>query len=204
MVAIIGVLELQGGFDLHHEILDKLGLPSSSVKSKNDLDLVDGLIIPGGESTTMSLLINENDLFIPLKKFGENKPVLGTCAGLILMSKSCNDTKINPLGFLDIDVSRNAYGSQIYSKEEIVDYNFGDGNPIKILTTLIRAPKIIKYSKDSIILGKLKSDPVAILSNHFLGLTFHPELNGIKIFHEVLFDIKSKYFYKNIINNYET
>jgi len=152
----------------------------------------------------MSLLINDNDLFIPLKKFGENKPVLGTCAGLILMSKSCNDTKINPLGFLDIDVSRNAYGSQVYSKEEIVDYNFGDGNPIKISTTLIRAPKIIKYSKDSIILGKLKFDPVAILSNHFLGLTFHPELNGIKIFHEVLFDTKSKYFYKNIINNYET
>ncbi len=152
----------------------------------------------------MSLLINDNDLFIPLKKFGKKKPVMGTCAGLILMSKNCNDTKINSFGFLDIDILRNAYGSQINSKEEMVNYNFGDGNYLEISTTLIRAPKIIRYSKDSIVLGKLKSDTVAILSGHFLGLTFHPELNGIKIFHEVLFDIKSKYFYKNIIENYET
>lgn len=162
------------------------------------------MIIPGGESTTISLLINENDLFDPIKEFGESKPVMGTCAGLILMSKNCADLKIAPFGFLDIDILRNAYGSQINSKEYNVDYNFGDGKLMNISTTLIRAPKIIKYSKESIVLGKIKSNPIAILSGHFLGLTFHPELNGIKIFHEVLFDTKSKYFYKNIINNYET
>jgi 5'-phosphate synthase pdxT subunit len=180
-------------------ILQKLGLPSKSVKNKSDLDVIDGLIIPGGESTTMSLLIKDNDLFLPIKNFGKAKPVMGTCAGLILMSKYCNDEKVNPFGFLNLHISRNAYGRQISSKKEKVNFNFGEKKPLKITTTLIRAPKIIKYDKKSIVLGKLNSDPVAILSNHFLGLTFHPELNGIKIFHEVLFDIKSKYFYKNII-----
>ena len=152
----------------------------------------------------MSLLINENRLFYPLKDFGKSYPIMGTCAGLILMSKMCDETKIKPLDLLDVRVERNAYGRQIHSQKKNVNFNFGDNKIIKISTTLIRAPKITRIGKNSIVLGSLDSHPIAILSGHFLGLTFHPELDGIKIFHEVLFNAKSRYFYKNIIKNYET
>ena len=193
---------MQGGFALHHKILDQLGIESVAVKNSNHLNIIDGLIIPGGESTTISLLIKSNKMFKSLVDFGKQNPVMGTCAGLILMAKACNDKRIQTLGFLDIIISRNAFGRQINSKTELIDYTFGEKNIKKITTTLIRAPKIEKINKNILILGKILENPVAILSGHFLGLTFHPELDGINLFHKILFDSNSDIFYKKINREY--
>ena len=204
MVIKVGVLELQGGFALHHKILSELGVESVSVKKSSHLESIEGLIIPGGESSTISLLIESNKLFEPIKHFSQHNPVMGTCAGLIMMSKVCNDKRIRTFGLLDVNVSRNAYGRQIYSENKLVDFLFGDIKIKKVPTTLIRAPQITKLGENLLVLGSVDSKPIAILNNHFLGLTFHPELNGIKIFHEVLFDPNSKVYYKKISKGYET
>ena len=198
MVIKIGVLELQGGFSLHHDIFHKIGIQSTAVRSNSDLNRIDGLVIPGGESTTISLLIDSNNMHDSLLEFGNSKPILGTCAGLILMAKNNNDDRVNQLGFLDIIIERNAYGRQIKSSEEMVEFNFGLDNKIELPATFIRAPRI-KYVNNNIrILGEFEGDPIAILYQNYLGLTFHPELNGIDIFHRILFDQNSKLFHKNL------
>ena len=195
---------MQGGFALHSKILSELGIESVPVKKSSHLESIEGLIIPGGESSTISLLIESNKLFDPIKHFSQHNPVMGTCAGLIMMSKRCNDKRIRTFGLLDVDVSRNAYGRQIYSENKLVDFFFGDIKIKKVPTTLIRAPQITKLGKNLLVLGSVDSKPIAILNNHFLGLTFHPELDGIKIFHEVLFNPNSKVYYKKISKGYET
>jgi len=198
LVIKIGVLELQGGFSLHHDIFHKIGIQSTAVRSNSDLNGIDGLVIPGGESTTISLLIDSNNMHDSLLEFGNSKPILGTCAGLILMAKNNNDDRVNQLGFLDIIIERNAYGRQIKSSEEMVEFNFGLDNKIELPATFIRAPRI-KYVNNNIrILGEFEGDPIAILYQNYLGLTFHPELNGIDIFHRILFDKNSKLFHKNL------
>ena len=116
MVIKIGVLELQGGFALHHLILQKIGVQSVKVKKPLDLDGIDGLVIPGGESTTMSNLIETFELRGGLIDFSSSFPIMGTCAGTILMSnKLIDDNRINPLGLVEFSIERNAYGSQIKS-----------------------------------------------------------------------------------------
>ncbi len=201
MVIKVGVLELQGGFSLHRSILRKIGIESISVRLNSDLDKIDGLVIPGGESTTISLLIDSNNMHDPLLEFGRSNPVLGTCAGLILMANKNNDERVNQLGFLDIIVKRNAYGRQIVSSEEKIEFNFGLDNKIELPATFIRAPRITYVDGDIKILGKFKGDPIAVLYENYLGLTFHPELNGIDTFHRILFDQNSKFFHKNLINS---
>ena len=162
------------------------------------------MVIPGGESTTMSLLIDSFNLRNPLCEFGKNYPVMGTCAGLIMMSRDVPDKRVNPLGLLDVVVDRNAYGRQIESSTELVTYRFFSKKEIELTTTFIRAPKISKVGKKILILGEFKSSPVAVLSGHHLGLSFHPELHGIDIFHQILFDNSSQYYYKNFNQVYET
>lgn len=113
---MIGVLALQGNFFSHIQILNKLGYDSKLVKSSKDLDDIDGLIIPGGESTTMTKLIAREDRFVKsIKSFSKKHPILGTCAGLILMSKNSFDDKVINFGIIDIESERNAYGRQVYS-----------------------------------------------------------------------------------------
>ena len=163
-----------------------------------DLDLIDGLVIPGGESTTMSLLINSLKLWSPLNEFAKDHPVLGTCAGLIMMARDVTDKRVKPLGLLDIVVDRNAYGRQIESSTQMVTYCFNSIHKFELATTLIRAPIISEIGVNIQILGKFDGVPVAVLSEHHLGLSFHPELNEIDIFHEVLFDTSSQYFYKKL------
>ena len=146
MVIKIGVLELQGGFALHHNILSQLGIDSISVKSEHDLNLVDGLIIPGGESTTISLLVDSLGLRSSIIKFSK-KYIMGTCAGLIMMASKVSDSRVNPLGLLDISIDRNAYGEQIRSKIEKVNFNTNIDS-FALDTTFIRAPKIIELVKN--------------------------------------------------------
>ena len=144
----VGILELQGDFELHHNILRELGYTSFSVKESTDLENLDGLIIPGGESTTMSLLIDSFNLRKSILDFSKENPILGTCAGLILMARAIEDeSKVNPLGILDIEVSRNAYGRQIMSRKENLTIE-SDSKAFDMEVTLIRAPKILKINKN--------------------------------------------------------
>ena len=202
MVIKIGVLELQGNFALHHKVLSKLDIESLAVKYKKDLNKVDGLIIPGGESTTISLLIDSFKLRNHLIEFSKSNPIMGTCAGLILMAKNVPDKKVNPLGLINIDIERNAYGRQIMSRTEYINFKFNKKINFDLETTFIRAPKITKIKKGIKILAKYKNTPIAILSDHFLGLTFHPELNDISIFHQLLFDPKSEVYYQKLNQKY--
>lgn len=191
----IGVLELQGNFELHHKVLYDLGIGSKGVKCVDDFNCLDGLIIPGGESTTMSLLIDSFNLRDSILDFSEEKPVLGTCAGLILMSKNIeNDVKVKPLGILDIVVNRNAYGRQIMSEKKHIEIHLNSHASVDIKATLIRAPKITSMGKKVISMGKIDNTPVAVFDGKHIGLSFHPELDGISIFHEMLFDSSSKLF----------
>ena len=197
MVIKIGVLELQGGYELHHNLLKKIGLNSLSVKSSNDLEQSDGLIIPGGESTTLSLLMRKYNLRDSIIKFAKHNPVLGTCAGLILMSKDVDDERVEPLGLFDLSISRNAYGRQIHSSKKRIYFQYNQGKHIKLYSTFIRAPKI-KYIGGNInIVAKQENLPVAIFTKNLLGLSFHPEIDGIDIFHKMMFDESSKFYYKN-------
>ena len=183
----IGVLELQGNFESHHKILKKLGYDSVGVKNSSDLECLDGLVLPGGESTTMSLLIDSFNLRDSLLDFSRNKPILGTCAGLILMAKNIeNEPKVKPLGIFDITVDRNAYGRQIMSKKEKISMKF-DSKLIDFEVTLIRAPKIKGVGNEIQVLLELDDSPIAIYNGMHMGLSFHPELNGVTLFHDSLF-----------------
>ncbi len=183
---MIGVLALQGNYSKHIEILDKLKISSCEVRYNNQLDEINGLIIPGGESTTMTDIMSRNNFYDKIQLFSQTKPILGTCAGLIMMAKSVLDKRVRPLEILDIEVDRNAYGRQIHS--------FVNKLPIKLekdLETIsvpfIRAPQITKVGKNVEIISNYNKNPVAVKSGIHMGLSFHPELNNITIFHDFVF-----------------
>ena len=194
----IGVLELQGNYSLHHKIFSDLGISSKGIKTARDLDNIDGLVIPGGESTTISLLLDSFDLRIPIKNFAKENPIMGTCAGLIMMSKSIKgDKKVTPLGILDIIVDRNAYGRQIMSCKEPVSFRLNN-QKIEINATLIRAPKIISINDSVNVLATIDNFPAVVMEGKHLGLSFHPELDSITIFHEILFNPSCKFYWPNL------
>jgi 5'-phosphate synthase pdxT subunit len=193
----VGILELQGDFELHHNILRELGYTSFSVKESTDLENLDGLIIPGGESTTMSLLIDSFNLRKSILDFSKENPILGTCAGLILMARAIEDeSKVNPLGILDIEVSRNAYGRQIMSRKENITIE-SDSKTFDMELTLIRAPKILKINKSINVIAEIDNLPAAVFDGRHMGLSFHPELNGVTFFHEMLFSSCNTLNFKN-------
>ena len=193
----VGILELQGDFGLHHKILQELGYDSYSVKESADLESLDGLIIPGGESTTMSLLIDTFNLRKSILDFSKENPILGTCAGLILMAKVIEDeSKVNPLGILDVEVSRNSYGRQIMSRKENIAIE-SDSKIFNMEVTLIRAPKILKINKNINVIAEIDNSPAAVFDGKHMGLSFHPELNGVTFFHEMLFSSPSALNFKN-------
>ena len=194
----IGVLELQGNYSLHHKIFSDLGISSKGIKTARDLDNIDGLVIPGGESTTISLLLDSFDLRAPIKNFAKENPIMGTCAGLIMMSKSIKgDKKVTPLGILDIIVDRNAYGRQIMSCKEPVSFRLNN-QKIEINATLIRAPKIISINDSVNVLATIDNFPAVVMEGKHLGLSFHPELDSITIFHEILFNPSCKFYWPNL------
>ena len=194
----IGVLELQGNYALHHKTFSDLGISSKGDKLSKDLDNVEGLVIPGGESTTISLLLDSYNLRKPIKEFAKEYPIMGTCAGLIMMStKIENDTKVKPLEILDVVVDRNAYGRQIMSSKESISFNLNN-QTMCVDATLIRAPKIISSGNSVNIIAKIGDYPVAVIQGKHIGLSFHPELDGVTIFHEILYDSSSNFFGMNL------
>ena len=177
----IGVLSLQGDFKEHIEMLKRCNVDAVPVKLSDDLEDVDGLIIPGGESTTIGNLMQRHDLDKEIiKKHKQGMAVYGTCAGAILIAKDIVGSKQLRLNLLDISVIRNDYGRQIDSFEAELDIDkIGKFNGI-----FIRAPVIEKVNKNVKILSKFNNIPVLVRKDNILASTFHPELTNDKRVHE--------------------
>lgn len=183
----IGVLALQGAFAEHRKMLKKLGIESFEIRKKSDLsdavnnNDIDGLIIPGGESTVIGKLLYDLDLFDDIKKLIlEGLPVFGTCAGLILLAKEIENDSRTYLGVMDIKVRRNAYGRQLGSFFTESEFK-GVG---VIPMTFIRAPYISSVGKNVEILSEVNGNVVAAKENNILVTSYHPELNDNLKVHE--------------------
>jgi len=182
----VGILSLQGDYEKHGQILSQLDIEPVFVRYSKELDNLDGLVLPGGESTTISKLLIAEKMHEPLKNFGLSRPVLGTCAGLIMMATEVNDPKIKPLSLLDIIVERNGFGRQVDSFTESLTVDFGE-KVVNVPATFIRAPKIKAYGNNVSVLATYNDEPVVVKSGNIMGMSFHPELDNIDIFHKFLF-----------------
>ena len=185
----IGVLAIQGDFIEHISILQDMGIESCEVRLPEHLVEIDGLIIPGGESTTLSRLLSRYNLRDPITLVSKSgKPVWGTCAGMIMMSKEITESDPVPLGLMDIGVQRNAFGRQIDSFEQdlnIVDF---DENPYHAI--FIRAPIITRVGENVSVMATLDDGrPVAVRQNNLMATAFHPELTKDCRFHEYFLKI---------------
>jgi 5'-phosphate synthase pdxT subunit len=179
----IGVLALQGDFDAHRRRLEELGAEVVLVKKPEQLDEIDGLVIPGGESGTFLKLLGEEG-FEKLRQFVRLKPTFGTCAGAILLATEVENPKQAGLGAIDIAIRRNAYGRQIDSS--IRQGNFS-GSPLEMV--FIRAPKIERVGPSVEVLATEGSDPVAVRQGSAMAATFHPELSDDTRLHQVFVDL---------------
>jgi len=174
---LIGVLALQGGFEAHSKALEELGARTRVVRTSSDLDGLDGLVIPGGESTTMTLGIEREQLADPLRDFVRSgRPTLGTCAGLIMLDR-------DHLGLLDIGVRRNAFGRQVSSFEAELDF---EGEPLHAV--FIRAPWVEHVGDDVEVLAEVDGHPVAVRQGNVLAVAFHPELTDERRLHRWLLE----------------
>jgi pyridoxal 5'-phosphate synthase pdxT subunit len=171
------VLAIQGGFEAHLKALEELGAETHVVRVPADLEGLDGLVIPGGESTTMTLGIQREGLAEPLREFVQGgRPVLGTCAGLIMLDR-------DHLGVLDVGVRRNAFGRQLASFEAELDW---DGEPFQAV--FIRAPWVEEVGPDVDVLAEVDGHPVAVRSGNVLAVAFHPELTDDRRIHSWLLE----------------
>jgi 5'-phosphate synthase pdxT subunit len=172
----IGVLALQGDFEAHERALSRAGAEPVQVRTAEELQAVDGLVIPGGESSTMLKLLNETGLKEPVRRFGEEKPVFGTCAGAILLATEVTNPIQESLGLMDIGVERNAYGRQLDSRIVRVpaeDQRLGG----ELEAVFIRAPIIRRVGDGALVLARYNGDPVLVEQGRHLVATFHPELS---------------------------
>jgi 5'-phosphate synthase pdxT subunit len=179
----IGVLALQGDFDAHRKRLEELGANVVLVRKPDQLDEIDGLIIPGGESSTFLKLLGEAE-FEKLKEFVRVRPTFGTCAGAILLAKEIQNPSQNGLGAIDIDIRRNAYGRQIDSS---IRAGLFGGSPIEMV--FIRAPKISRVGPGVETLATEGDDIVAVRQGKTMAATFHPELSSDTRIHQAFLDL---------------
>ena len=182
----IGVLALQGAYEAHAQTLRMLGATPKLVRTPEDLAGVAGLIMPGGESTTMLKFLERNGFFEVLQDFVRSTPTFGTCAGAILLASHVEHPAQKSLGALDITVERNAYGRQIDStilKAETVL----PGGPLEMV--FIRAPRITRIGPGVETLASREGFPVLVRSGHLLAATFHPELSDDTRIHKLFLDL---------------
>jgi 5'-phosphate synthase pdxT subunit len=179
---LIGILALQGNFAMHKKVLDSLNVNSNFVKYESDLHDCDALIIPGGESTTITKLIDEHQLRDAIIAFSKEKPILGTCAGMIMLSNSPKTKNVSPLGILDFEVSRNGWGRQVYSFTQTVTLDIDE--PIEFQATFIRAPKVQTFNEDLIIHGKLNDEVIYLSDGFHMATSFHPEFGNDSRVHQ--------------------
>jgi pyridoxal 5'-phosphate synthase pdxT subunit len=175
----VGVLALQGDFEAHGRALEKAGADAVYVRHEGQLNEIDGLVLPGGESTTMLKLLKLENLMGPLGKFARDKPVLATCAGVILMAREVSNPAQESLGVLDLAVERNGYGRQIDSRivelEPTADFQERAGAG-KLEAVFIRAPIIHRIGPAGKVLVSYLDHPVLVEEGRHLAATFHPEL----------------------------
>jgi 5'-phosphate synthase pdxT subunit len=184
----VGVLALQGAVDAHRAALTRCGVASVAVRVPGDLEGLDGIILPGGESTTMSMMLERNGLSSELATAARSLPVFGTCAGLILVASEIVDGRDDQisLGLLDSVVVRNGYGRQVASTEVDLDVE-GLSTPFRAV--FIRAPRITAVGDAVEVLASLNGDPVLVRSGALLACAFHPELTGDDRLHEMFIDM---------------
>jgi 5'-phosphate synthase pdxT subunit len=174
----VGVLALQGGFAAHARVLRALGAEPREVRVPADLEGLDGLILPGGESTVMTLGIEREGLAQPLCELvAAGTPVLGTCAGMIMLDR-------NHLGVLDLVAARNAFGRQLHSFEADLEITDIPGEPVHAV--FIRAPWVAEHGSGVEVLAAVDGHPVAVRQGRVLALSFHPELTGERRLHQLL------------------
>jgi 5'-phosphate synthase pdxT subunit len=175
---LVGVLALQGDFEAHAKILQRLGAVAREVRTPAQLDGLDALIIPGGESTVMTLGIEREGLGDPLRELARSgTPVLGTCAGMIMLDRA-------HLGVLDIEARRNAFGRQLHSFEADLDVTGVTGGPVHAV--FIRAPWVADTGPQVEVLAAVDGHPVAVRQGNVIAVSFHPELTGEARLHELL------------------
>jgi 5'-phosphate synthase pdxT subunit len=179
----IGVLALQGDFDAHRRRLQELGAEVVLIKKPEQLDTIDGLVIPGGESGTFLKLLGEKG-FEKLRQFVRLKPTFGTCAGAILLATEVENPKQAGLGALDIGIRRNAYGRQVDSS---IREGQLAGSPLEMV--FIRAPKIERIGPNVEVLATEGNDPVAVRQGRTMAATFHPELSEDTRIHQAFLDL---------------
>lgn len=185
----VGLLALQGDYEMHRQALADMGCETRFVRRPAELAQVSALVIPGGESTTLTRLVARAGLAEPLREFAAERPVLGTCAGLIMLCRELagekrGDFGVEPLGILDCVVARNAYGRQIDSFTAAVDATALDGDPAPVRAVFIRGPRIQEVGPAAEVVVTRGGEPVGVRQGRVLGLTFHPELTPDRRLHQ--------------------
>jgi len=185
----VGVLALQGDFALHAKALEKCGVEAVEVRKPSELDDVEGLIIPGGESTTLLKLMDAWNFVPAIEKFhGAGKPIFGTCAGLIILAREVESPKQFSLGIIDVTVERNAYGRQRESFEASGVTRL-DAGPMPLEMVFIRAPRIRRVGPSVQVLAEHRGEPVMARQGRVLVATFHPELTDNTTVHRYFCDM---------------
>lgn len=186
----IGILALQGAFLEHQKILNDLNVENILVKTAEDLENIDGIILPGGESTAIGKLLRDFNILEPLKnKIKNGFPVFGTCSGMILLAKKITDSDISHLGTMNIEVKRNAYGRQLGSFETFETFKSIDK---KIKMVFIRAPYVNNFGKNVEVLATVNDHIVAVKEKNMLAISFHPELTEDTSIHKYFLNIVKK------------
>jgi len=185
MVKNIGILALQGNYQQNFNILSKLNCKPILVKYSKDLDCCDALIIPGGESTVMSIQIKRNNLKKSIINFANEKSVFGICAGMVMLSQANEDFNVDPLAIMSYSVNRNAWGRQISSFVANIDLEF-DNKSFEGL--FIRAPKFKQINENVTILATYKKEPVMVSEGKHFACSFHPEISTDNIIFSYFLD----------------
>ena len=185
----VGVLAIQGDFAEHIAVLGKLGVRAREIRLPEQLDSLDGLIIPGGESTTLSRLMTIYNLREPIAQMaGRGHAIWGTCAGMIMLSREITEQDPVPLDVMDIGVQRNAFGRQVDSFEQDLNVSALGGAPYHAI--FIRAPVIIRVGQGVKVLSALEDErPVAVQQGNLMATSFHPELTDDYRFHSYFLDL---------------
>jgi 5'-phosphate synthase pdxT subunit len=194
MAKPVGLLTLQGDYEKHRQAFRALGRETFDVRRPGELDEVSCLVIPGGESTTLTRLIDRNGMRDPLREFAAQKPVMGTCAGLIMLAQRLEgetpeEYGVGTLGMLDCTVLRNGYGRQVDSFTAAVEVGRLNGSGAPYPAVFIRAPRILETGPEVEVVARHGDEPVAVQQGRILGLTFHPELTDDLRLHKAFLDL---------------
>jgi len=194
MVKPVGLLTLQGDFDKHRQAFHALGRQTRDVRRPGELAEVSCLVIPGGESTTLTRLVDRIGLREPLREFAAAHPVMGTCAGLIMLARALSgetraDFGVEPLGLLDCTVVRNGYGRQIDSFTAMVALDALDRDGPPFPGVFIRAPRITAVGPAVEVVASYRDEPVIVRQGRILGMAFHPELTSDLRIHRAFLDL---------------